>query len=208
MVMFDCDVHGVPPPQIKWHRLHQPGREVGEEKSEIVRYAFCWIHCAARPDVVGFLLHISMPALMHFKSEIISPHFHCLWHIKILLFIQYGHQLLWVVIYQIYLLDIKYFRVFQNGSFLISCSGEEEEGLYQCTATNSLNEIRKTVSLDVQGKFHISDRHKFTSNWSSIGCGRVGEQILRSSWIWFLECKSSMHVRWLLQPSKSRLENW
>ena len=83
---------------------------------------------------------------------------------KILLFIQYGHQLLWVVIYQIYLLDIKYFRVFQNGSFLISCSGEEEEGLYQCTATNSLNEIRKTVSLDVQGKFPISDRLKFTSN--------------------------------------------
>ena len=41
MVMFDCDVHGVPPPQIKWHRLHQPGREVGEEKSEIVRYALC-----------------------------------------------------------------------------------------------------------------------------------------------------------------------
>ena len=38
MVMFDCDVHGVPPPQIKWHRLHQPERE-GEEKSEIVRYA-------------------------------------------------------------------------------------------------------------------------------------------------------------------------
>ena len=161
MVMFDCDVYGVPPPQIKWHRLHQPGRE-GEEKSEIVRYAL--LNALCKPDVVGVLPHISM----HFKSEIISPHFHCLWHIKIL-FIQYGHQLPWLVIYQIYLLDIKYFRVFQNGSFLISCSGEEEEGLYQCTATNSLNEIRKTVSLDVQGKFPISDRLKFTSNWSSIG---------------------------------------
>lgn len=123
--------------------------------------------------------------LMHFKSEIISPHFHCLWHIKILL-VQYGHHLLWLIIYQIYLLDIKYFRVFQNGSFLISCSGEEEEGLYQCTATNSLNEIRKTVSLDVQGKFPISDRLKFTSNWSSIGWlswGSIFYILEFSSWI-------------------------
>ena len=58
MVMFDCDVYGVPPPEIKWHRLHQPGREI-EEKSEIVRYAL--LNALCRPDVVRFLPHISMP---------------------------------------------------------------------------------------------------------------------------------------------------
>ena len=78
-------------------------------------------------------------------------------HKNSLILIHYGQPLLWLVIYQTYLPYIKYFRVFQNGSFLINCSGEEQEGLYQCTATNSLDEIRKSVSLDVQGEFPISD---------------------------------------------------
>ena len=44
-VMLDCDVHGVPPPQIKWHRLHQPGPG---EKTEIVRYAMLRCNVQAR----------------------------------------------------------------------------------------------------------------------------------------------------------------
>ena len=60
-----------------------------------------------------------------------------------------------VVIHQTYLFNIKYFRVFTNGSFLISCSGEEAEGLYQCTAANSLDTITQTVGLDVQGKSNV-----------------------------------------------------
>ena len=61
-----------------------------------------------------------------------------------------------MVVHQTYLLNIKYFSLLPNGSLLISCSGREEEGRYQCRATNSLDQITKTVSLDVQGRLYLS----------------------------------------------------
>ena len=62
-----------------------------------------------------------------------------------------------MVVHQTYLLNIKYFSsLLPNGSLLISCSGREEEGHYQCRATNSLDQITKTVSLDVQGRHYLS----------------------------------------------------
>ena len=69
--------------------------------------------------------------------------------------LQYEGRCCSVVINQTYLFNIKYFRVFTNGSFLISCSGEEAEGLYQGTAANSLDTITQTVGLDVQGKSNV-----------------------------------------------------
>ena len=43
-----------------------------------------------------------------------------------------------------------------NGSFLINCNGQEDEGLYQCKAENSLDTIVHTASLDVQSRCHNS----------------------------------------------------
>ena len=41
-----------------------------------------------------------------------------------------------------------------NGSFLINCNGQEDEGLYQCKAENSLDTIVHIASLDVQSRCH------------------------------------------------------
>ena len=62
-----------------------------------------------------------------------------------------------MVVHQTYLLNIKYSSLLPNGSLLISCSGREEEGRYQCRATNSLDQITETVSLDVQGRQRTLD---------------------------------------------------
>ena len=75
------------------------------------------------------------------------------------------------VVHQTYLLNIKYFSLLPNGSLLISCSGREEEGRYQCRATNSLDQITKTVSLDVQGRdwtrSRVESRENFISSYQT-----------------------------------------
>lgn len=131
-VRLDCSAQGEPPPTIQWLRLSQ------EQETPISRWA------TYNDKLVFRHIYIQL-----YSSQFIIIAFHVQ---HIVCFNPSSRQS--VVVHQTYLLNIKYFSpsLLPNGSLLISCSGREEEGRYQCRATNSLDQITQTVSLDVQGR--------------------------------------------------------
>ena len=83
--------------------------------------------------------------------------------------------------------------VFANGSFLIPSAGVDDEGEYECRASNSFGQdIRKVVSLGIIGRKSVSEKQvENKSVYQSQFTSEAVQPLIISKW----EKKLSLSVR-------------